>query len=200
MCKVKLNEKHTQRKQWPDAIVKHHIQYEQHCPIWTHDVYIHPQATGSGDGSSRSPWSHSVWSSEETSVNRWSQSQPTSSCKHHTSFREKENTVHFNQQWRFCPHSLTLPSTNTNWDFLTNLYASYFHTVWLIGLLLACLSSSKIIEKSRFYDSCNFSLLQTHKSYAHLYGAFFIFWLIILVLNNLIVYKIERVLLNIFDI
>ncbi len=90
MCKVKLNEKHTQRKQWPDAIVKHHIQYEQHCPIWTHDVYIHPQATGSGDGSSRSPWSHSVWSSEETSVNRWSQSQPTSSCKHHTSFREKE--------------------------------------------------------------------------------------------------------------
>ncbi len=54
--------------------------------------------------------------------------------------------------------------------------------------------------KNRFYDSCNFSLLQTHKSYAHLYGAFFIFWLIILVLNNLIVYKIERVLLNIFDI
>lgn len=59
-------------------IVKNHS-------IWTISEHmkciVPPQATGSGDCSSRSPWSHSVWSSEETSVNRWSQSQPTSSWK-----------------------------------------------------------------------------------------------------------------------
>lgn len=65
------------------------IQYEQYLNTWSVNVTLQrrilllvpPQATGSGDCSSRSPWSHSVWSSEETSVNRWSQSQPTSSWK-----------------------------------------------------------------------------------------------------------------------
>lgn len=40
-----------------------------------------PRVAGYTASSSLSPWSHSISSSEDTSVNRWSHSQLTSSCR-----------------------------------------------------------------------------------------------------------------------
>lgn len=40
-----------------------------------------PYVRGKAACSSLSPWSHSISNSEDTSVNRWSQSQLTSSCR-----------------------------------------------------------------------------------------------------------------------